>query len=205
MIQGTPAIDLTAPAGTPDTPPRVPPAPSPAATDAAPTAATAPPGPVRPPAAATLEDTAPGLRARLTMLSIAPSPAAYLEAAAIYRGYGVTDRAFDLVTEGLTHFPRDGRLHAAAAAAWRDWGFPERGLRDAHLGVRYAPGSPDAQTALATVLWALDDRDAAFAAFTEAARLAPGAAYARENWCRAARALARPLPATCPAAPLPRP
>ena len=159
---------------------------------------------MRPPAAATLEDSVPGLRARLTMLSFAPSPAAYLDAAAVYRGYGVTDRAFDLVTEGLTHFPRDGHLHAAAAAAWRDWGFPERGLRDAHLGVRYAPGSPDTQTALATVLWALDDRDAAFAAFTEAARLAPGATYARENLCRAARALARPVSAACPAAP-PRP
>lgn len=70
--------------------------------------------------------------------------------------------------------------------------------------MRYAPGSPDTQTALATVLWALDNRDAAFAAFTEAARLAPGATYARENLCRAARALARPVSAACPAAP-PRP
>lgn len=132
---------------------------------------------------------------------MAPSPAAYLDAAAAYRGYGVADRAFDLITEGLTRFPRDGRLHAAAAAAWRDWGFPDRGLRDAHLGVHYAPASAETRTALATVLWALDDRSAALEAFATAARLAPGATYARENWCRAARALAVSLPAVCAASP----
>lgn len=146
-----------------------------------------------------LEDSAPDLRARLTRLALAPSPAAYLDAAAAYRGYGVADRAFDLITEGLARFPRDGRLHAAAAAAWRDWGFPERGLRDAHLGVHYAPDSVETRTALATVLWALDERPAALDAFAAAARLAPATSDARRNWCRAIRALGAPLPFACTA------
>lgn len=199
MIQGTPAIDLTAPAGTADTPRRaaMPPPATPAAHDPAPPPTT----PERPPAAGTLEDSAPDLRARLARLALAPSPAAYLEAAASYRGYGVTDRAFDLITEGLTRFPRDGRLHAAAAAAWRDWGFPERGLRDAHLAVHYAPDAAETHTALATVLWALDQRPAALEAFAAAARLASSTSYARENWCRALRALAVPPPFECTAPP----
>lgn len=195
MVHGVPAVDLTAPRGTPDTPgfPAVaPPAPAPAPAPAATPAS-------RPPAAATLEDSAPLLRSRLAALAVAPTPDAHLDAAAAYRAFGVLDRAFDLIHEGLTRYPRDARLHAAAAALWRDWGFPERGLRDAHLAVRYAPAAAEAHTTLATLLWAVGARRHALATFADAARLDPDAAYAHENWCRAARALAAPLPAGCPA------
>lgn len=190
VVHGVPAVDLTAPPGTPDTPGLTPVAPSP------PPAAK----PVsRPRVAATLEDSAPLLRARLAALAVAPTPDAHLDAAAAYRAFGVLDRAFDLIREGLTRYPRNARLHVAAAALWRDWGFPERGLRDAHLAVRYAPTAAEAHTTLATLLWAVGARRHALAAFADAARLDPDAAYAHENWCRAARALAAPLPAGCPA------
>ena len=86
---------------------------------------------------------------------------------------------------------------AAKIEAWRT----ERGLRDAHLAVHYAPDTPETHTALATVLWALDQRPAALDAFAAAARLASPTSYARENWCRAVRAMARRLPFECTAPP----
>lgn len=194
VVHGLPAVDLTAPPGTPDTPGLTPVAPAPAPAPA-PTPAATPAS--RPPAAATLEDSAPLLRSRLAALALSPTPDAHLDAAAAYRAFGVLDRAFDLIHDGLTRYPRDARLHAAAAALWRDWGFPERGLRDAHLAVRYAPAAAEAHTTLATLLWAVGARRHALAAFADAARLDPDAAYAHENWCRAARALAAPLPTGC--------
>ena len=52
---------------------------------------------------------------------------------------GVRDKAFDYLTEGLRRDPTDAALHDALARAWRDWGFPDRGLTAAHRAVYYAP------------------------------------------------------------------
>jgi tetratricopeptide (TPR) repeat protein len=188
IVPGTPAVDLTVPDGPG---PRTGAPPAPSAAPPVPAAA------LRAPAADTLEAAAPLLRERLAVLALAPSPRAYLDAAAAYRLYAVHDRAFDLVQQGLAAFPHDADLHADAAAAWRDWGLPDHGLRHAHLAVRYAPASAAAQTTLATVLWAVGAGHEALRAFERAAALAPEAEYARRNHCAAARALGTPPPAAC--------
>lgn len=187
IVPGTPAVDLTAPSDADAPTWTVPAAPVPAAPVAA----------LRVPAADTLEATAPVLRERLAILALAPSPRAYLDAAAAYRLYAVHDRAFDLIQQGLATFPHDPGLHAAAAEAWRDWGLPGRGLRHAHLAVRYAPESAAAQTTLGTLLWAVGAERDALHAFERAAALAPDADYARHNRCVAARALGAAMVAGC--------
>lgn len=190
IVPGTPSVDPTLPSTAGAASMAGPPPAAPAAPIAV----------LRAPAAATLEATSPLLRERLSALALAPSPRTYLEAAAAYRHYFIHDRAFDLIRQGLQAFPHDGALHAAAAAAWRDWGLPDRGLRDAHLAVRYAPESAPAHTTLGTVLWALGAGRAALQAFERAATLAPDAAYARHNRCIAARALRVTPAADCGAA-----
>lgn len=145
----------------------------------------------------TLEATSPRLSAQLAALDARPSPAAYLAVAATYRAHGIDDNAFDYLHEGATRYPRDAALHEALARLWRDWGLPERGLRDAHLAVRYAPASAPAHNTLGTLLWAVADRVSAAQAFAEAVALDPGADYARRNLCLASTALGRPAPPAC--------
>lgn len=149
----------------------------------------------------TIEATSPRLSAALAALDARPSPAAYLAVAAAYRGLRIDDRAFDYLSAGVVEYPRDAALHDGLARAWRDWGFPERGLRDAHLAVRYAPASATAHNTLGTLLWALSDHAAAAAAFAAAVTLDPAAGYARRNLCLATVALGRPVPTPCPAVP----
>lgn len=150
----------------------------------------------------TIEATSPRLSAALAALDARPSPAAYLAVAAAYRALRIDDRAFDYLSAGVAEHPRDAVLHEALARAWRDWGFPERGLRDAHLAVRYAPASATAHNTLGTLLWALSHHADAAAAFAAALTLDPGASYAQRNLCLAAAALGRPAPASCPAIPV---
>lgn len=144
----------------------------------------------------------PELQARLDALALSRSAAAYLAAAAAYQSLGVDDRAFDLLTAGVAEHPRHGGLHEAVARQWRVWGMPERGLRDAHLAVRYAPGSASAQTTLGTILWDLGRYRDAVACFAGAADRAPEAPYARHNYCAALRATGQATPADCPATPV---
>lgn len=146
---------------------------------------------------ATLEATSPLLRERLAALGAAPSVEGYLAVASAYRAHSVYDRAFDYLTEGLQRYPREAPLHDATARMWRDWGFPDRALRHAHLAVRYAPASAETHNTLGTVLWALSARAAAAGAFAEAVALDPGAAYAADNLCLALAALGRALPPAC--------
>lgn len=192
IVPGQPAVDLSAPPGVTG--------PAMALPDAA---AAPPPVPVsaRPArtavVAATLESTSPLLRARLAALAASPTPDAHLDVAAGYGAYGVHDRAFDHLAAGLVRYPRHAGLHEAVARLWRDWGFPDRALRHAHLAARYAPDSAAAHTTLGTVLWALAARDEAVAAFARATALDPDAAYARWNWCTAVRGTGRPRPFAC--------
>jgi Flp pilus assembly protein TadD len=151
---------------------------------------------------ATLEGTSPLLRERLAALAAAPSVDGYLAVASAYRTYGVHDRAFDYLIDGLGRYPRQAALHDAVARMWRDWGLPDRALRHAHLAARYAPASAETHNTLGTVLWALSAREAAAHAFARAVALDAGAAYALHNLCLAAAALGHVLPPACPA---PRP
>ncbi|MEZ5292665.1 MAG: hypothetical protein R2745_16405 [Vicinamibacterales bacterium] len=130
----------------------------------------------------------------MAALAAHPTPGAFIDVAAAYRGYGVDDRAFDYLQRGLAAFPRDSSLHDALARHWRDWGFPDRALRHAHLAVWYAPDSAAALTTLGTVLWALSDRVDAADAFEHAFDRAPDADYTRYNRCVARRDLGRPAP-----------
>lgn len=195
IVSGTPAVDVDW--SVPDAGP-APRAPTPRAHAPAGT----PPGPRAATLGTTIESVTPSLRAKLDALAATRSVAAYLDVAAAYRTLGIPDRAFDYLAAGLKDHPRHGTLHEAIARQWQAWGLPARGLRDAHLAVRYAPRSPAAQTTLGRILWDLGRYDDAAAAFTTAARLAPAAAYARHNHCAAARALGRTAPDDCPATPV---
>ncbi len=113
----------------------------------------------------TLEASTPGLQRALLLLAIAPITQHYLDVAAAYRQAGVWDKAFDFLTEGLRHDPADASLHDTLARAWRDWGFPDRGLTAAHRAVYHAPRSAEARNTLGTVLWALGQRADARQAF----------------------------------------
>jgi Flp pilus assembly protein TadD len=108
----------------------------------------------------------------------------------------VRDKAFDYLTEGVRQDPTSAALHDALARAWRDWGFPDRGLTAAHRAVYYAPTSAEARNTLGTVLWALGQRTEAREAFEQAAELAPRAWYAWRNLCEAAMAEGRTKDAT---------
>lgn len=158
----------------------------------------------------TIEATSPTLRAALDTLAAERTPAAYLGVASAYQALGIADTAFDYLLEGVSHHPRESDLHGTIARQWRDWGLPARGLRHAHLAVRYRPASAAAQTTLATILWSLGHRAEAVDAFATASALAPDAAYARFNLCAAVTALGRVAPGGCgtdrpPAVTLPKP
>lgn len=168
----------------------------------APTTAAPPPqGPRASTLGTTIESVTPALQARLDALAATRSAAAYLDVAAAYRALGIPDRAFDYLAEGLRMHPRHGALHEGVARQWLAWGLAGRGLRDAHLAVRYAPASAAAQTTLGRILWDLGRYGEAGTAFAAAVRLAPSATYARHNHCAAERALGRVAPIDCPATP----
>ena len=144
----------------------------------------------------TLEASTPALQRALLALSLQPSTQRYLDVAAAYRQAGVRDKAFDYLSEGVRRDPADAGLHDALARAWRDWGFPERGLTAAHRAVYYAPQSAEARNTLGTVLWSLGQRTEARQAFQQAADLNPLAWYAWRNLCEAAMSEGRTKDAT---------
>ncbi len=144
----------------------------------------------------TLEASNPALQRALLALSLRPSTQGYLDVAAAYRTAGVRDKAFDYLSEGVRRDPTDAALHDALARAWRDWGFPDRGLTAAHRAVYYAPQSAEARNTLGTVLWALGNRADARQAFEQSAQLDPQAWYAWRNLCEAAMTDGRTKDAT---------
>ena len=134
----------------------------------------------------TLEASSPALQRALLALSLQPSTQHYLGVASAYRDAGVRDKAYDYLSEGVRRDPSNAALHDTLARAWRDWGFPDRGLSAAHRAVYYAPQSAEARNTLGTVLWALGQRTEARRAFEQAADLNPRAWYAWRNLCEAA-------------------
>ena len=100
-----------------------------------------------------------------------------------YMRAGILDQAHE-------HFTRAVRLDARASAAWdglariwRDWGFPDIGLGDAHRAVWADPLSPSAQNTLGTILQNLGKGREARERFSRALALEPAAAYAHNNMC----------------------
>ena len=144
----------------------------------------------------TLEANSPALQQALLALSLHPTTQRYLEVAAAYRQAGVRDKAFDYLSEGVRRDPANAALHDTLARAWRDWGFPDRGLSAANRAVYYAPQSAEARNTLGTILWALGQRTEARLAFEQAADLDPFAWYAWRNLCESAMAEGRTKDAT---------
>lgn len=131
----------------------------------------------------TLESTRPRLAAAAAAVTLAPSPETLRAAAHEYALAGVNDRAFEYLNRSIALAPRDAAGYDALARLWRDSGFPQLGLGDAHRAVYYAPASPIAHNTLGTLLQALGHRDAARREFERALGLEPTAAYALNNLC----------------------
>lgn len=134
----------------------------------------------------TLESSSPVLARALAALAASPTSAHYVDVAAAYVQAGVSDRAYDHLTEGLRRDKSSVALHDALARVWRDWGLPERALSSAHNAVYYGPRSPEARNTLGTVLWSLGLRVQARQAFFEAVALDAEASYAWRNLCTTA-------------------
>ena len=69
------------------------------------------------------------------------------------------------------------------ARLWRDAGFPQLGLADAHRAVYFAPASPEARNTLGTILQALGHRQLARQEYERALKMNPKASYALNNLC----------------------
>ena len=137
------------------------------------------------PASPTIEGSDPRLVAALAVAAVSPTPAHLQEVASEYARIGVNDRAYDYLTRSLALDKRNAGGYDARARLWRDSGFPDRGLSDAHRAVYYAPASPIAHNTLGTILQLVGAYDAARFEFERALQLDPTAVYALSNLCYA--------------------
>jgi Flp pilus assembly protein TadD len=69
----------------------------------------------------------------------------------LYRS-GFTNRAIEVLSEGIRRHPRDSQLHVDRAVVLFRTGRVSEALPDAEEGVRFAPESPTAAETLRTVL-----------------------------------------------------
>jgi tetratricopeptide (TPR) repeat protein len=136
-----------------------------------------------PPSTPTLEATDPGLASALLALTAMPTAANHRRVADAYRRLGVLDTAFDHLDQALALDRRDAAAYDGRARIWRDWGFPNLGLADAHRALYFAPASPQAYNTLGTLLELLGQRAEARRAFEHAVTLDAAAAYALNNLC----------------------
>jgi tetratricopeptide (TPR) repeat protein len=132
---------------------------------------------------ATIEASNARLAHSLAALQVFPSAARHIEAADAYRKVGVLDKAHEQLTLAVRLDRRSARAYDGLARIWRDWGFPNMGLADAHRAVFHAPTSPEAHNTLGTLLQALGSPAGARAEYERALALEPRAAYALNNLC----------------------
>jgi tetratricopeptide (TPR) repeat protein len=135
------------------------------------------------PAAATIESTDVRLREALAIELVSPTPEHMRNVAAEYRRLRIFDRAHTFLSKAQAADPQDAVTYDALARLWRDSGFPQLGLSDAHRAVYVAPASPAAHNTLGTILQALGHRAMARQEYERALALNPGAAYALNNLC----------------------
>lgn len=133
--------------------------------------------------ARTIEAADARLAAALAAGRSAETPEALLRVAAEYSRLGVFDLAINNLTRGLAISPRNDRLLAARARAWRDWGQPEVALGDAHRAAFFAPASADAHNTLGTIQFALSQTTNAKSSFERALTLAQEAPWVLSNLC----------------------
>jgi len=138
--------------------------------------------PARSPAL-TLEAQDPALAKALLLLAAAPSAARHRDVADAYLRLGVSDQAHEHLSAAVKLEPHDADSWDRMARIWRDWGFPDLGVSDAHRAVYYAAASPVAHNTLGTILSALGRRAEARTEFERALQLDPTAAYALNNLC----------------------
>ncbi|HJR59038.1 MAG TPA: tetratricopeptide repeat protein [Vicinamibacterales bacterium] len=132
---------------------------------------------------ASIEQQDPQLAAALLRLSLSPTGESHRAAGERYRALGIADAAYRHFSRAVAIDGRDAAAHDGLARVWRDWGFPELALGDAHRAVFYAPASAAAQNTMGTVFQALGQHDQARKAYERASRLEPGAVYALSNLC----------------------
>ena len=125
------------------------------------------------------------LRSALAAAVFARTPESYRLVATEYWRLGIFDKAHEYLNTALSIAPQDSATLDAMARLWRDAGFPQAGLADAHRAVYFAPQSAVAHNTLGTVLQAMGRWDAARESYARAARLEPTAAYAFNNLCYA--------------------
>ena len=135
--------------------------------------------------AASLEAQDPRLRAALAAAVVSRSPSSYRMVASEYWRLRVFDKAHEYLNAALAMAPQDAATFDALARLWRDAGFPQLGLADAHRAAYHAPTSAIAQNTLGTLLQAIGQRAPARDAYVRATRLDPSAAYAFNNLCYA--------------------
>lgn len=140
----------------------------------------------------TVESWDAGLEAALAAYAEAPGADTALAAGLAYARLRIWDAADEFLTRGLDFAPRDARLWAARARAWRDWGLPDLALGHATRAVYFAPASPDALNTLGTVLTMVGQLDAARTRFEQALTAEPTGAYILNNLCYVELAAGRP-------------
>jgi Flp pilus assembly protein TadD len=123
------------------------------------------------------------LRDALDRLAIADTPERRHAVAAAYLQAGIADEAFDHLTAAVRLDRTDAAAYDALARIWRDWGFPNLGLSDAHRAVYHAPASAAARNTLGTLLQAMGLTGEARRAYEAAVALDSRAAYALSNLC----------------------
>lgn len=137
------------------------------------------------PPAATIEGSDSRLIAALAAAAVSPSIERLQDVAGEYARIGVNDRAYEYLMQSLARDRHRAATYDALARLWRDSGFPERGLADAHRAVYFAPSSPIAHNTLGTILQRVGARAAARLEFQRALQLDPAAVYALSNLCYA--------------------
>ena len=134
-----------------------------------------------PPSLPVVEGRDPVLKEALAALVKAPSAVAHLRVGQEYYRLGIRDLAFDHYSDALTYDGRSAAAFDGRARVWRDWGFVALALGDAHRARHYQPASATVRNTLGTVLELRGLCREALTEYREALRLAPEAAWAKQN------------------------
>jgi tetratricopeptide (TPR) repeat protein len=137
-----------------------------------------------------IEETDPALKAALATLAKGRSAHAHLAVAGHYSRLGVSDMAYEHLSEALAIEPRSSAALDGRARLLRDVGLMAMALADANRARFLAPESAAVRNTLGTILERLGQCREALAAYREAARLSQGAEWASGNAAR--------LTASCP-------
>jgi tetratricopeptide (TPR) repeat protein len=130
-----------------------------------------------------IETQDPVLRDTLLQLSLTPSAENHWRLGEAYRRRLVSDFAYDHMREAVRIDRRFAPAWDGLARIWRDWGYPQYALGDAHRAVYFDPANAAYRNTLGTVLQAVGRRREARAAYEEALRRSPKASWALSNLC----------------------